>query len=65
VLVGWYADVSSLTTVLPGYVPMRPNTAVALVALGIAVALLDRKRLAIPLRWPSLSWAVRLSSRTC
>jgi diguanylate cyclase (GGDEF)-like protein/PAS domain S-box-containing protein len=49
VLVGWYADVGSLTTVFPGYSPMRPNTAVAFIALGIAVATLDKRRLAVAL----------------
>jgi PAS domain S-box-containing protein len=49
VLLGWYGDVRSLTTVFPGYPPMRPNTAMALVALGIAAATLDRRRLAAPL----------------
>jgi PAS domain S-box-containing protein len=48
-LVGWYAGVESLTTILPGYPPTRPNTAVAFVALGIAVAAFTRSRLAFSL----------------
>jgi diguanylate cyclase (GGDEF)-like protein/PAS domain S-box-containing protein len=49
VLVGWYTGVTSLTTVLPGYGAMKPNTALAFVALAIAVMLLDRGRFALPL----------------
>jgi PAS domain S-box-containing protein len=53
VLVGWYGGVGSLTTWVPGYAPMRPNTALALVALGVAVATLGRRRLALPLAAPA------------
>jgi diguanylate cyclase (GGDEF)-like protein/PAS domain S-box-containing protein len=45
-LVGWYVGVPSLTTVHPGYSSMKPNVALAFVALTIAVVAFGRKRLA-------------------
>jgi PAS domain S-box-containing protein len=47
VLVGWYAGIAELTTALPGGGPMRPNTAVGLVAMALAVAMLNRGRLVL------------------
>jgi diguanylate cyclase (GGDEF)-like protein/PAS domain S-box-containing protein len=49
VLVGWYTGGSSLTTMFLGETPMRPNTAVGFIVLGVAVASLDRRRLSLPL----------------
>jgi diguanylate cyclase (GGDEF)-like protein/PAS domain S-box-containing protein len=49
VLVGWYAGVPALRTVLPGYASMKPNTAVALVAIAVAVVMMDRGRWTVSL----------------
>jgi len=49
VLVGWYSGIQALTTVVPGYTSMKPNTAVALVALAVAVTMLGRSRWTEPL----------------
>ncbi|MDQ3263971.1 MAG: ATP-binding protein [Myxococcota bacterium] len=40
VLVGWYLQIDSLTSVFSSLVPMMPNTALALVAAGASLALL-------------------------
>jgi diguanylate cyclase (GGDEF)-like protein len=37
-LIGWYADLPLLTTGLPGHPPMIPNTALAFLAAGLALA---------------------------
>jgi len=60
VLVGWYAGVAELTTFLPGHGSMKPNTAAALVALALAVTMLDRGRLVLPVG----VFAVALGSAT-
>jgi len=49
VIVGWYTNVRALTAVLPGFPSMKPNTAVALVAICGAVVMLDRSRWTAPL----------------
>ena len=49
VLVGWYSGVAVLTTVLPGYPAMKPNTALALGAAAVAVAAMGRRRWAVSL----------------
>jgi diguanylate cyclase (GGDEF)-like protein/PAS domain S-box-containing protein len=49
VLLGWYSGVTSLTTMFLGQTPTRPNTAIGLIVLGVAVAALDRRRLSLPL----------------
>jgi PAS domain S-box-containing protein len=41
-LIGWFADVPSLTTLLPEHPPMMPNTAFALALLGVTGALYRR-----------------------
>jgi len=41
-LVGWWADVALLRSTLPGYTPLRPNTAVALLSATVALLLLWR-----------------------
>ncbi|MCX6398725.1 MAG: EAL domain-containing protein [Propionibacteriales bacterium] len=43
VLVGWYSGISELTTVAPGYVPMKPNTALALLVLAVSVLNVKRR----------------------
>ena len=48
VLVGWYAGVTQLTTAPRGHESMEPNTAVARVALALAVTRLNRGRLVLP-----------------
>jgi PAS domain S-box-containing protein len=42
VLIAWYSGVAALTTILPGHESMKPNTAMALLALALAVAMLNR-----------------------
>ena len=42
-LLGWVAGASLLTTVVPGQPPMMPNTALALLLVGIAGALRHRE----------------------
>ncbi|MEO8518825.1 MAG: diguanylate cyclase [Dermatophilaceae bacterium] len=37
VLVGWYSGVTVFTTVLPGYVSMKPNAALGLIAIAAAL----------------------------
>jgi len=44
VLIGWYAGIAVLTTVLPGFVSMKPNSALALVAIAVAVVMPTRRR---------------------
>jgi hypothetical protein len=41
-LLGWASGVSALTTIIPGLPPMMPRTAVALLLIGGAGALLQR-----------------------
>lgn len=47
VLFGWYARITALTTVLPGLIPMKPTTAIALILLALAV--MTRKRIGLGL----------------
>jgi signal transduction histidine kinase/ActR/RegA family two-component response regulator len=42
VLLGWFWNVGLLTTVLPGRITMKPNTAIGFLFLGIALFLLTR-----------------------
>src|SRR5680860_1217594 len=60
VLVGWYTGTEWLTAVVPGYVSMKPNAALSLIALGAGVAMSSRQRWAIAL--PAL--AVGISGAT-
>jgi signal transduction histidine kinase len=41
VLWGWQADITLLQGLVPGHVPMAPSTALGLLALGIALGILD------------------------
>ena len=45
VLVGWALDIAALKSILPGWVSMKPNTAVAFVLIGIALLSLSSARL--------------------
>lgn len=49
VLSGWWFHISALKSILPGVVSMKPNTALAFVVAGMALALLARAP-------PSLRW---------
>ena len=42
VLLGWLWDVGFLTSVLPGRITMKPNTAIGFLSLGVALFLLTR-----------------------
>lgn len=48
VLIGWFTRISALTTVLPGLIPMKPTTAVAIILLALAVVV-ARRRVAVSL----------------
>lgn len=62
VLVGWALDSATLKSVLPGWVAMKPNTAVAFLLTGIAVLLPRPPR--PPLDRPPSPASLRLS-RAC
>lgn len=47
VLVGWFANIAWLRDLHPGWVSMKPNTALCLVLLGLALGTTDRPRWAI------------------
>lgn len=49
VLVGWYVGAGWLTTDFPHFASMAPNTALAIIALGLGVTMRDRPRLALAL----------------
>src|SRR5579862_5384749 len=42
VLLGWLWNVGLLTTVVPGRITMKPNTAIGFLSLGLALFLLTR-----------------------
>jgi diguanylate cyclase (GGDEF)-like protein/PAS domain S-box-containing protein len=42
VLVGWYAGISQLTELIPGFGAMRPSTALGLLLLAVAILVLSR-----------------------
>ncbi|MBX0301796.1 EAL domain-containing protein [Cryobacterium sp. 1639] len=46
VLVGWYTGATALTTVVPGFSPMMPITAVTLIVLSLSV-LVEHRRTAV------------------
>jgi PAS domain S-box-containing protein len=50
VLAGWWFDVRALMTVLPGFVAMKPNTAIALCGSGLCLLLFLRPGTAAPQR---------------
>jgi PAS domain-containing protein len=58
VLVGWLADIGFLTTVLPGRVSMKPNTAIGFLCAGLSIVLLTKRFPAPRSRWLSAAFAV-------
>jgi signal transduction histidine kinase len=42
VLIGWWRDIDALRTIIPGLIPMIPNTAVACMTGGLALVLATR-----------------------
>ncbi len=43
-LTGWALSVERLVSIVPGYITMKPNTALALMGSGLAVAILSARR---------------------
>ena len=56
-LIGWLINVRVLVTILPGEPPMMPNTALALLLLGIAAAFSDSEHSQRPTRFMSTAAA--------
>jgi len=50
VVIGWKLNLSILLTVLPGRITMEPNTAIAFICAGLALALLTRQSVSPPTR---------------
>ena len=50
VLLGWAFDIATLKSVFPGMVTMKPNTAIGLIACGLAMAMLSREQVGVPFR---------------
>ncbi len=50
VLMGWAAHIGPLMTVLPGWIAMKPNTAIAFLSAGIALVLLARPTVSAKIR---------------
>lgn len=44
VLTGWALDIAALKSVLPGWVSMKPSTAVAFILAGLGLLLASRER---------------------
>src|SRR5688572_20177390 len=53
-LIGWLADMPSLTTIFPGQPTMKPNTALSLILLGLGAALRRRRGASRALRMVSI-----------
>ena len=51
IVIGWVLDVQGLTTVLPGLVPMRPNTAAGFVLAGASLSMLTVAQASQTLQW--------------
>ena len=52
-LSGWALDIAALKSVLPGWVSMKPNTAVAFILAGFALLLASRERAEVRSQWSS------------
>lgn len=50
VLIGWIFSITSLLTVLPGRITMKPNTAIGFLCAGLALAFVTRQNIARPSR---------------
>jgi hypothetical protein len=60
-LLGWLLDLEWLKAIVPGHVAMKANTAVSLIALGVALGCLRRAGRS-PLRWPAWSAAALIGA---
>ena len=61
-LIGWWRDIDALRTIIPGLIPMIPNTAVACIAGGAALALATRAERSERLRGASRAFAYVLTT---
>lgn len=53
VLTGWVLDITVLKSILPGYISMKPNTAIGFVCGGLAFMLLVKSDSSRKLRYPA------------
>ncbi|MFZ4579046.1 MAG: sensor histidine kinase [Myxococcota bacterium] len=58
VLVGWQLDIAALKSVLPSFMAMKPNAAVAFIFAGASLALTARFASSAPARWAAHACAV-------
>ena len=62
VLIGWWRDIEALRTIVPGLIPMIPNTAVACIAGGVSLMLVTRTERSQRLRRVSRAFAYVLTT---
>ena len=58
VLVGWRFDIAVLKSVFPGFLSMKPNTALGILFGGVALTILSREKVATPARF----WAAMMAA---
>jgi len=61
VLVGWFCKFPALTSVLPGFVTMKTNTALGFILAGVSLALLGRAPPSAAARWISQACAAAVA----